>query len=79
MDHQSVVLNLADDAKITDTVAPESGQFTMQRFTKMAGITRSLKPRLQPIDDAGRSRTVELGELLLRKRRDFNRPGQALS
>lgn len=79
MNHQMLVMDFTDDAKITDAIAPKSGQLAMQWFAEMARIAGTFKAGLQPVKDTSRSRTVELGELLLRKRRDFNRPGQALS
>ena len=76
MDQQTVVLDFTDDAKITNPVTPQSGQFATQRFAKIAGIAGAFKARLQPVKNAGRRGTIQFGELLLRKRRDFNRPGQ---
>ena len=76
MDHKTVVVDFTDDAKLADAIAPQSGQFATQRFAKIAGIAGAFKARLQPVKNAGRRGTIQFGELLLRKRRDFNRPGQ---
>ena len=79
MNNQPLILNLADDTKITDAVAPQAGEFPAQRLTKMPGIALPLQPRFQPFEDARRCRTIKLRELLLRKRGNLNRPGQATS
>ena len=76
---QTMVLNLADDAKITDAVAPKAGEFPAQRLAKMPGIALPLQPRFKPVEDASSGRTIKLRELLLRERGNLNRPGQAIS
>ena len=79
MNDQPLILNFTDDAKITDAVTPQPCEFAAQRFAEMTRIARSLKPRLQPVEDARCGRSVEFCKLLLREPRNLNLPGQATS
>ena len=79
VNYQPMILNLADDAKITDTIAPQTGEFAAQRLAEMTRVAGPVKPRLQPVEDARRCGTIEFFELLLRERGNLNRLGQAIS
>ncbi len=79
VNNQPLILYFADDAKITNAIAPQAGKLPAQRFAEMPWIARPLQSRFQPVEDARRSGTIKLRELLLCKPRNFNRPGQAIS
>ena len=68
VNNQPLILYLADDAKITDAVAPQTSELPAQRLAEMPGVTLPFQPRFQPIEDARRRRTIEFRELLLRER-----------
>lgn len=79
MNDQPLILNFTDDAKVTNTVTPQTREFAAQRLTKMPGIARTIQPVFQPIKNTCRRRTIKLRKLLLRECRNLNRPGQAIS
>ncbi len=79
VNNQPLILYLADDTKVADAVAPQAGEFPAQRLAEMPGITLPLQSRFQPVEDARCRRTIEFRKLLLRKPRNLNRPGQAIS
>lgn len=79
MDHQTFILDFTNDAKIAYAVSPQPGEFGLQRFAKMTRIASAFKAGFQPVKNARRCWTIQFTELFLRKRRDFNLPGQVLS
>lgn len=79
VNNQPLILYFTDNAKVTDSITPQAGEFPTQRLAEMPGIALPLQPRFQPVEDASRCRTIKFRELLLRERGNLNRPGQATS
>ena len=77
--YQALLLNLADNTKISYPVTPETGQVATQGLTEMSGVLAPLDTVLQPVKEALLDRAVEFAQLFFRKIADFNRPGQALA
>ena len=73
------IVNFADHSEIADAVSPKPGQVSSQSLAKMPRIFAAFDSVVEPVNDTGRNRPVELRKLLLSERRDFNRPGQAPS
>ena len=74
-----IIVDFADHAKIANSISPKAGQLTRQGFTEMTRVFAPFDPVVEPINDSRGNRLIQFAQLFLRKSRDFNAPGQALS
>lgn len=77
--HEPTVFETANNPKVSDTIAPQTGHLTFQWFTKVPGVFASFDTVVKITQQTIAYRPVELAELTFSEIADLNRPSQALS
>lgn len=73
------IANVADDAIVPNSIAPQTGTSAFQRFTEMPGVLASLDTVVEPVENAAPDLRIQFAELTCCRFGDLNGPGQALS